>query len=194
MSNLTGILLAAGASRRFGANKLTQTLPNGLPIAVQACLNLKAVCEQVLVVVCPDSDILQRQLSPLGVDVIICQDASQGMGASLAYAIRSRPKAYAWLVALADMPGIRPATMRRVIDALTGGERLVAPQFDGRRGHPVGFSADFRDELMALHGDSGAKSVLQSHAEALRLLDCDDPGILWDIDQPEDLLKFASCR
>lgn len=191
-SPITGILLAAGASRRFGTDKLTQSLPNGVPVAVQACRHLLMACDQVLVVVRPGSTTLIDQLTPLGVEIAVCDTASQGMGASLAFAIQSRPDAHAWLIALADMPGIQTETLRQVADALRDGALLAAPQFQGRRGHPVGFSAALGEALRNLQGDQGAKSLLRTHAQALTQIDCEDPGILWDIDHPEDLLNLST--
>jgi molybdenum cofactor cytidylyltransferase len=65
----------------------------------------------------------------------------------------------------------------------------VAPAYQGKRGHPVGFSAKFRSELEQLAGDEGARSILKRHADQIKLLECNDPGILADIDTPEDLRK-----
>jgi molybdenum cofactor cytidylyltransferase len=48
-----------------------------------------------------------------------------------------------------------------------------------------------REELLALSGDTGAKSVLQRHRDAVRLLECDDPGVVLDIDQKTDLGRVA---
>jgi len=99
------------------------------------------------------------------------------------------PDARGWVVALADMPGIQVETLRQVAAALHDGALIAAPHFHGRRGHPVGFSAKLGDALMMLQGDQGAKSVLRTHAQSLTRIDCEDPGILWDIDHPEDLLN-----
>jgi len=190
-SPITGILLAAGASQRFGTDKLTQHLPNGVPVAVQACRRLLMACERILVVVRPGSTRLIDLLAPLGVDIAVCETASQGMGTSLAFAIQSCPDARGWVVALADMPGIQVETLRQVAAALHDGALIAAPHFHGRRGHPVGFSAKLGDALMMLQGDQGAKSVLRTHAQSLTRIDCEDPGILWDIDHPEDLLNLS---
>ena len=85
------------------------------------------------------------------------------------------------------MPRIRPETVRAVARALAGGAALAAPRYRGERGHPVGFSSRFRDELLALDDDSGARGIVARHRDELVLLDCDDAGIVLDVDVPEDL-------
>jgi molybdenum cofactor cytidylyltransferase len=187
MSSIVGILLAAGASRRFGADKLTHILPDGNLVAVRACRNLLAGTDGVLAVVRPGSEELTDLLQAEGADVRICADAERGMGASLVFGIRARPDAAGWLIALADMPWIEPATISKVANTLRSGATIAAPCWQGRRGHPVGFSQILGPELAALSGDEGAKMVIQTHLEQLRLVDCDDAGVLRDIDKPEDL-------
>ena len=186
--SVVGLLLAAGSSRRFGtADKLTQPLPNGNGLAAQSCRNLLAGAGNVLAVVRPGSDSLAACLRYEGAEVVEFADADLGMGSSLAFGVRKASAAAGWLVALADMPWIQPSTISSLIDALNGGESLVAPAYQAQRGHPVGFSAAFRDGLMSLSGDEGARSILLDNFAELSLLRVDDPGVLRDIDLPEDL-------
>ncbi|MCK9604911.1 MAG: nucleotidyltransferase family protein [Methylomonas sp.] len=191
MSNITGILLAAGSSRRFGKDKLTQTLPNGDLVAARACRNLAAGVDKVLAVVRPENEALMACLQAEGAEVHIFADARQGMGSSLAFAIQASPASGGWLIALADMPWVMPATICQVADCLRGGAAIVVPCYQGRRGHPVGFSERFADQLAALSGDSGAKALIQTHPELLHIIDGDDAGVLRDIDQPADLLNLT---
>lgn len=187
MPEIIGILLAAGAGRRYGGDKLSQCLPDGEPIALRAYRNLAAGCDRVVAVVRPDNPDLAERLQAAGAQLAVCHDAELGMGRSLACGVRTAAPAAGWLVALADMPWILPSTVLQIAEALRGGARLAAPSLDGRRGHPVGFAAALAPELIALQGDQGAKSVIQAHLHQLMLLDCDDPGIFRDIDRPEDL-------
>jgi molybdenum cofactor cytidylyltransferase len=111
------------------------------------------------------------------------------MGASLAFAVQCAMSSAGWIVALADMPWIAASTSRRIAESLQAGAPIAAPRWQGRQGHPVGFSGLYRDELIRLGGDRGAKALLRQHHRELRLVDCDDPGILLDIDEPADLLR-----
>ncbi|HEY8554487.1 MAG TPA: NTP transferase domain-containing protein, partial [Burkholderiales bacterium] len=95
-----------------------------------------------------------------------------------------------WIVALADMPLVRPATIRAVADAIAAGAALAAPRYRGERGHPVGFAAAYGPRLAALSGDAGAREIVRAERERLRLIDCDDPGVLADIDTALDLERL----
>ncbi|MBL8385952.1 MAG: nucleotidyltransferase family protein [Burkholderiales bacterium] len=180
-----GILLAAGASRRFGANKLLHTI-DGMPIACRAGASLAAALPGALAVTRSGSP-LAPMLADLGLTVVACPRADDGMGASLACAVAAAGDAAGWVVALADMPFILPASHARVARALAAGADLVAAAHRGVRGHPVGIGARFRDALLALEGDAGARHIVREHAALLRLVECDDPGVLRDIDTPADL-------
>jgi molybdenum cofactor cytidylyltransferase len=109
------------------------------------------------------------------------------MGASLAHGIGHARAADIWVIALADMPRIAPDTIRKVIAGVEQGARIAAPVYKGERGHPVGFGASLRDELLALDGDEGARAVIERHRGDLRLIECDDPNVLYDIDRKSDL-------
>ena len=182
-----GILLAAGFSRRFGTNKLLQPLADGIPMALIAARHLRAAVPNVLAVVNPGDPLLAQLLAEDGFPVTVCPRAEDGMGTSLAWAVRQVPQASAWVVALADMPFIRSETITQVADAIERPTTLAAPVFRGRRGHPVGFGRAYFEQLIQLTGDEGARSILHDHAEQVRWLACEDPGIVADIDTPADL-------
>ena len=185
--NNQGILLAAGFSRRFGANKLLHPLADGIPIALAAARRLRAALPEVLAVVNPHDPELARRLAEDGCPVTVCPRAQDGLGASLAWAVSQTPQASAWIIALADMPFIQPATIARVAAAIDQPTTLAAPVFRGRRGHPVGFGRAHFEALVRLAGDDGARAILHDHAEHVRWLACEDPGMLTDVDTPADL-------
>ena len=188
MSLIVGILLAAGSSLRFGTDKLLQTLPEGDCVAVSACKSLLIGTDHVLAVVRPGITELEEQLYELGAEVMVFHDAAEGMGSSLGYAVRSSPDdTGGWLIALADMPWIKPSTIHKLSDCIRSGAEMAAPTYRGQRGHPVGFAKSYRPELSAIRGDSGAKSLLVDHHERLKLIEVDDWGVLRDIDRLEDL-------
>jgi molybdenum cofactor cytidylyltransferase len=183
---IVGLLLAAGSGSRFGSDKLRHALPHGVAIAVQAARHLKTQVP-VLAVLRPGAAELAAALKDEGCEVVICDNAAEGMGASLACGVRAAAHADAWLVALADMPFVRPSSIVAVREALEKGAALAAPYFRARRGHPVGISSKFRDDLLALTGDEGAKALLSRHSGDLLKIPVGDPGVIRDIDRPEDL-------
>ena len=183
------ILLAAGAGTRFGGGKLLHPLEDGAAIAAHAARNLAAAGLPVTAVVRPGDFPLAELLEQEGCYVTVCPDADRGMGVSLAHGVTAARDAGGWIVALADMPGIRPATIARVAQALAAGADIAAPAYQGDRGHPVGFSRRFLHELQAMTGDSGARALVQRNQALVRLIDTDDPGVLFDIDRRDDLAR-----
>jgi molybdenum cofactor cytidylyltransferase len=184
---VAAVLLAAGAGKRFGGDKLLHPLEDGVAIAAHAARNLLATTPEVIAVVRWGDFPLYDMLEQEGCQVTMFQGASRGMGASLAHGVAQARGADGWVIALADMPRIAPDTIKKVIAALEEGASIAAPVHKGERGHPVGFGAQLRDELLALDGDQGARAVVERHREAVKLIECDDPGILLDIDRKGDL-------
>jgi molybdenum cofactor cytidylyltransferase len=180
---IVGLLLAAGSASRFGSDKLRHELPHGVPIALQALRHLKAEVANVVVVVRPGGEGLFE-----GENVVVCPNADEGMGASLACAARAAGEVDGYLVALGDMPFVRPSSIAAVREALAQGASLVAPYWRARRGHPVGIAAKYRADLLAAAGDEGAKALLSRHAAEMRKIPVGDPGVIRDIDRPEDLV------
>jgi len=188
---IVGLLLAAGSATRFGSDKLRHELPHGVSIAVQAARHLKMELPDVIAVVRPGATELISSLKSEGCEVVICDNAAEGMGASLACAARAaahlHPDADGYLVALGDMPFVRRTTIAAVRDALAGGAPLAAPYFRARRGHPVALSKAFYKDLLTRRGDEGAKKLIADHERMLVKIPVGDPGVIRDIDTPGDL-------
>jgi len=188
---IAGVLLAAGAGTRFGGDKLLFRPPGKTPIGLTALRNLKAALPSIVAVVRPEHIELRQLLEGEDVRVIVCADAQLGMGHSLAAGVAAQPAADGWVIALADMPRIRPDTITAVARALEQGAEIVVPVLAGRRGHPVGFSCRFRDQLLALSGDTGAREIVAANRPLLRELKVDDPGVIQDIDTLADAQRIS---
>lgn len=182
-----GILLAAGSARRFGAPKLLQPLHDGVPLGVAAAHKLQQVLPRVVAVVRPGDDKLRRAFDKIGLQVVENPDAANGMGTSLVAGVRATPDAPGWIIALADMPWVQAATITALAKRLQRGASIVAPVYQGQRGHPVGFSARWFRELSCLSGDQGARDLLSRYSDEVLLVDCEDYGVLEDVDHPADL-------
>jgi len=183
-----GILLAAGSASRFGSHKLLYPLPNGTPIGIAAARHLKQGIEPVVAVVRPDDARLTDLLHAEGITTIASKHAELGISASLVSAINATKDADGWLIALADMPWIKPQTIKMITNMLKHGADLVAPYYDGLRGHPLGISRRFLPDLLSLTGDKGASDLLRKYHHLLEPFYCNNRGILQDIDRPRDVL------
>jgi molybdenum cofactor cytidylyltransferase len=189
MTEIAGILLAAGSARRFGAHKLLQPLHDSVTVAAAAAEVLSAVLPKTTAVVKPGDYLLIELFTELGLHVVENPLAEEGMGTSLAAGITATVDADGWLIALADMPWIQSTTICAVADRLLKGASIVAPVYAGQRGHPVGFSSRWLQPLRSLSGDSGARDLITENADALELLYTEDAGILKDVDYPQDLKR-----
>ena len=185
--NIVAVLLAAGAGKRFGGEKLLHPLADGVAIAAHAARNLLAVLPDVVAVVRWGDFPLYDMLEQEGCQVTMFQGAARGMGATLAHGVAETRGASGWVIALADMPRIAPETVRRVVAKLEKGALIAAPTYRKERGHPVGFGAQLRDELLALDGDQGARDVIERRRESVELVECDDAGVIYNIDRKADL-------
>jgi len=181
---IRALLLCGGRSSRFGSDKL---LAGGEPLALQSARALRAGAGSVLAVIPLARPELRRTLEGAGCEILETDRTARGLGASLAAGVEATPGASGWIVALGDMPRVDPKSIAAVKAALEKGAAIAAPFHGGKRGHPVGFSAVLRSELLALDGDVGARSLLERHATQVVRVEVDDPGIFIDVDTPEDL-------
>lgn len=187
------ILLAAGAGRRFG-EPVSKLLAGSPPLILHTLSALRAglgSAVPILAVVRPEAAALRTLLGDQGIAVTVCPEADAGMGTSLAHAAAQVGETRPVMVALGDMPAIAPATLAAVQAALLDGASLVQPQYQGTRGHPVGFHARWLPALRALRGDTGARQLLRDNAEELLILPVVDPGIVLDIDTSTQLAQWT---
>lgn len=187
-ARVAGVVLAAGTSSRFGeANKLLATV-DGRPLVDHVVGSLLAAgLPDVVVVVGHEGDAVREALSGRPVRTVTNPDYADGQATSLRRGVGAVEDADGALFALGDMPGVSPATVETLVDAFAAGVGdPLAAACDGQRGNPVVFGRDLFDRLRAVEGDTGGRSVLLGEAGA-RLVETGDPGVVRDVDRPEDL-------
>jgi molybdenum cofactor cytidylyltransferase len=91
------------------------------------------------------------------------------------------------LVVLGDQPAVRPELIVEMIRAFREtGRTIVVPTWHGTRGHPLLFSAAYREEILRDHNAIGLRGLLHAHPDEIHELDAADPAVLSDVDLPED--------
>jgi molybdenum cofactor cytidylyltransferase len=168
-----------------------------MPLGAHSLLPWLLNFEQVTVVVRPGLEDFCKEIeSALGVAKAagirwtVCENANQGMAASIVRGVQINPEAAGWMIGLADMPMLPSGAIAAVHEALIAGAALAAPSSKGSRGHPVGFAQHYRKELLALQGDNGARHLLEREANQLELIEIGHDGIFTDIDRTDDLQKL----
>jgi molybdenum cofactor cytidylyltransferase len=121
----------------------------------------------------------------------VFDNAEDGMGASLAYAMEQIPDWDAVMVCLGDMPFISTASYTALL-AAADTDTIVVPIVDSKAANPCVFGRRFFGELKQLQGDKGGRSIINRHPDSVRNLAMTDPGLLRDIDTPADLANSNS--
>ena len=189
---IAGILLASGASTRFGGDKLLATL-EGRPIVRWSAEALAGAVDELVVVVRDESSAIRAALAGLSIRWAVNHDAERGMSTAIRAGIAGLPaEAEAAILALGDQPLVDGRVVERIIARWrASGARAVQPRYDEGRGHPVLFDRSLFPALGALEGDVGARAVLDSVGNALDLLTVAGPRPI-DVDTPDALRAVAA--
>lgn len=185
---IAGIVLAGGRSSRMGRPKALLDA-GGESFLERAVRTLKeGGCGEVVVVLDPDDRTLAAQAEGAGSRSAWGGGAGTEQIDSLRSGLRALPRAVdAALVLPVDHPLVEAATVARLIDAFRErGAPIVLPVCEGQRGHPVLFSAAVFDELLKAALPEGARSVVHAHEEVLEEVVVSDPGVLADVNTPDD--------
>lgn len=185
------VMLAAGQSRRFEGDKRLALMPDGRTLLQASIDCVPTTLNRRLLVLHPGDDYLASSYRDQW-EILIAPRATEGMGASLATAFNHLRETHQdWqgaLIALGDMPSVAQQTYTRVQNNLCD-HAIVLPHHQGQRGHPVGFQRSLFGELGQLSGDHGARQLLRIHSAECHTLNCEDAGILLDIDTREAMMK-----
>lgn len=203
-ARLAGLILAAGQSSRFGADKRLAPFGNGETLLTCSIALIEPFCEKVFVATRAEEsergpELLGRWWKRGNIEQFCAPDSAQGMGSTLANAmqrIRDFERAQGvefsgLLLSLADMPYIKPETIVRIVAAHSI-DNISLPCYhypNGRKrcGHPVIFGRKWFDDLLTLRGDRGARRVIEVNAAARSEVPVNDSGIFRDVDRAEDL-------
>jgi len=181
-------LLAAGESRRWGADNKLLAAIGGKPMVRHAAEAIfKSAIRPVVVVTGHEAAAIEAALVNLLVSFHHAPDYAEGMSASLKAGVAGVPSdCTGALICLGDMPFIRPDTLDRLANAHAG-QAALFPTYQGQRGNPVLLARSLFADIMRLTGDEGARTLLRTIPDQIGELAVDDPGVLRDVDRPDML-------
>jgi len=191
---ISAILLAAGESRRMGSPKALLHYQGQTFVERICAAFLTAGVDELIIVLGARAEEIGRALpSHPALRSVVNSRYSQGQLSSLMVGIGAlSPESEAAIVNLVDHPLVSSETITAVLDSFRAAPLpIVIASYQGKRGHPVLFSSQVYGEILAAPLDQGAKVVVRKDPARVREVPLDDPGILADIDTPEDYARFV---
>lgn len=188
---IAALLLAAGDSTRMGSPKALLDF-HGRPLVEHvAALARKGGCSDALVVLGRDADAIRAGVDLTGCRVLINEAPTRGQLSSLRLGMSALDfSTDAFLVWPVDCPLVRPRTVQSLIAAYAQWRRnlirILLPVHAGQRGHPMLVDIGFRQPFMQLPEGESARKVIDDNPTQVKEVGVDDPGVLVDIDTPEE--------
>ncbi len=192
---IAAIVLAAGASSRMAPrHKLLTEMADGRIMLAHTVDNVLATrARPVIVVTGHRAAEIRASLGTREVRFVTCERHADGLAESLKAGLLALPgDVTSFLVCLGDMPLVNPDMLERMMAAYDPdeGRGIVVPMFDGKAGNPVLWDRTFVDEMMQLHGDTGARALLRRHADQIAEVAMDDDAVLTDFDTEASLARL----
>ena len=161
-------------------------MPNGELLIINTLKVYQQVFANISVVVREDDHALISTLANQQIICLLNSNAEQGLSQSIVTAVNQLDASDAYLIVLADMPYVAINTIKAIADRACS-EKIIIPRSDSKNGNPICIGNKFRQNLLCLSGDVGAKNLIQANPGSLEYLDCHDDGIHHDIDRLSDI-------
>jgi molybdenum cofactor cytidylyltransferase len=188
VAEAAGIVLAAGAGRRFGGPKLALPFGGSTVIGSVVSALRGAGVAPIVVVIAPHSAEVEAALAGLDTVIAVNEDPDRGMVSSIQAGLRALPEsAPRFLVALGDQPRLRSEDIGRLLSVQReSGKSIALPTHGGKRGHPVLFEGRYRAEILALGDEGTLRDVVHAHSDDLVEVELPSDAVIRDIDTQED--------
>ena len=190
---ITAIILAAGQSRRMGQPKMLLPWRTESVLSHVISVFHEAGVEDILVVTGGARERVESAVSHLKVKIIFNEQFVEGgMLSSIQCGIRALThQTQAVLIGLGDQPQVQAGSVRAVCDVYRESEsKIVVPSFNMRRGHPWLIERSLLGDLTAIRSPQSPRDFLNTHRKKIQYVNVDDPGILADLDTPDDYRKW----
>jgi molybdenum cofactor cytidylyltransferase len=190
--HISAVILAAGRSSRMGTFKPLLPLGQGTMLERVIRIAREAGVADILVVIGHEADRLIPVLEKQGVRHVINPHYDHGMFSSLQAGMQGLDRSCrAFFLMPADMPLIRPETLKGLLGLFQEKEPDVCrPCYQNRRGHPPLISTTLIPVILAFEGRGGLRALLSCHEKSTLIVEVNDPGVLTDLDTPEDAKKY----
>ncbi|WHZ05642.1 nucleotidyltransferase family protein [Neobacillus sp. YX16] len=187
---MEAIVLSAGYSSR--ANAFKMTLPLGkMSILEQTISKFEGICVRVIVVAGYQAEIIQEEINKINnektysfqIKFVYNENFNQGMFTSIQKGC-TEVNAADFFITPGDCPLVKKETLQ-LLAAHKG--NVVIPSFQFKGGHPIKLSKPVKQKILETKTDSNLRVVLNGYQK--EYLNVDDPGVLVDVDTPEDYQK-----
>jgi molybdenum cofactor cytidylyltransferase len=187
VTDITAVVLAAGASQRFGAENKLLAILDGKPMLTHVLNRVASLSlsRNIVVVRRGDGDVASLIDTQI-FDIVENSNAADGMGSSVSAGISACGDVVGAMLTLGDMPFVQHATYLELLAAFREhpDKTIIAPVYKGRRGHPVLLRRQHFAALKALDDDTGAKHIIAENKATFLAVQTEDAGVLQDVDTP----------
>jgi molybdenum cofactor cytidylyltransferase len=183
-NKISGLILAAGQGKRAGYAKLSRMIGDKPMLEHVAEKAVKSDLSEIIVVTGFERDFAEQIAKKYGFKTCHNSNYEKGMSTSLKKGVQVlSDDCLGFAVILGDMPYIKTSTIDALITAYLDCQKgFVIPTYQNRRGHPTIISTKYRQEILEIYGDKGARDVIGANIEDVLFLEVDEVGILKDVD------------
>lgn len=192
-AKISAILLAAGQSKRMG--RLKQLMPLERSTVVEKAVDnlLGSAVDEVIVVVGYEAEDVRTAIAARPIKLVTNPDYEQGMSTSIIAGLNMvQSKVQAVMIALGDMPLVNSQTVNRLIEGFCNHDKGIAfPTYQGKKGHPVIFAIKYKEELLKLKGDVGAREIIKDHPDDVLVVEVASESVVADFDTANDYQAYV---
>ncbi|HXT24197.1 MAG TPA: nucleotidyltransferase family protein [Candidatus Eisenbacteria bacterium] len=193
---LVAVILSGGASRRMGSPKAlisyqgASFLEHLLSVTRHPAIGVRRV------VLGPDAVEILQQVKLAAGEIVINKDWEQGQLSSIQAAVRSLPAGTeGMLLCPVDHPLVSARLVNSlIVTFLETRAPIVLPLYEGRRGHPVIFSASVYEELLRAPPETGARAVVWAHKNGVQEVSTTEEGCVLNLNDPDAIVKLKNKR
>ena len=188
--NLSGLILAAGNSKRMGSsNKLLKKIDDLPMINHTVNAAIKSNLNDLFIITGYESVKVKNTLNSFKVNIIKNINWEEGMGSSISIGVQTiKNFSDGLMIILGDMPFIESSIINDLIKNFRK-DKIIVPTRKGKKGHPILFPLNFFKDLEGLKGNRGARKFIENNESKILNMEVSSNSIFYDIDTKEDLLK-----